>query len=145
VRHAKDLWALVLTVIAVSACGSSGEVARQFAVPPIDSYLVSTLQVRIDGSAEAVEGATVSREFFKAAGVRPIIGRFFNDQEYRTGTPAVVVLDHEIWRRRLHGDPRVIGTVLTVNERPVTVIGVAEPGFVGPAGARMWMPMMIER
>jgi hypothetical protein len=100
--------------------------------------------VTIDGSPEPVEGATVSRKFFKAAEVRPVIGRFFNDREYRTGTPAVVVLDHELWQRRLHGAPHVIGTVLTVNERPVTVIGVAEPGFAGPAGAQMWMPM-IER
>jgi hypothetical protein len=140
VHHTKDLWALVLVLIAVSACGSPERVARQFAVPPIDSYSVSTLQVRMDGRPEPLEGATVSREFFKAADVRPFIGRFFEDREYRTATPAVVVLDYQLWQRRLHGSPNVIGTVLTVNDQPVTVIGVAEPGFAGPAGAQVWMP-----
>jgi len=143
-RHTKDLWALVPVLVALSACGSSQHAARQFPAPPIDSYSVSTLQVRVDGSPEPLQGATVSREFFKAADVRPVIGRFFDDREYRTGAPAVVVLDHELWQRRLRGAPHVIGMVLPVNERPVTVIGVAEPGFAGPAGAQMWMPM-IER
>src|SRR5215467_12701050 len=143
-RHTKDPWALVLVLAALSACESPQHASRQFPSPPIDSYSVSTLQVSIDGSPEPLEGATVSREFFKAADVHPFIGRFFNDREYRTGTPAVVVLDHELWQRRLRGAPHVIGMVLPVNERPVTVIGVAEPGFAGPAGARMWMPM-IER
>ena len=70
--------------------------------------------------------------------------RFFENGDYRTATPAVVVVDHELWQRRLHGAPNAIGTVLTVNDQPVTVIGVAEPGFAGPAGARVWMPR-IER
>src|SRR5215468_2834860 len=131
--HTKDLWAPVLVLVALSACGSSGHGARQFPAPPIDSYSVSTLQVRIDGSPEPLQGATVSREFFKAAEVRPFIGRFFNDREYRIGTPAVVVLDYELWQRRLHSAPHVIGTALTVNDQPATVIGVAEPGFAGPA------------
>ena len=143
-RHTKDLWALVLVPVALSACGSSEHAARQFPAPPIDSYSVSTLQVRVDGSPEPLQGATVSREFFKAADVRPFIGRFFNDREYRIGTPAVVVLDYELWQRRLHGAPQVIGTVLTLNDRPVTVVGVAEPGFASPAGVQMWMPR-IER
>jgi hypothetical protein len=96
------------------------------------------------GACPHLEGATVSREFFKAADVRPFIGRFFDDREYRTSTPAVVVLDHELWHRRLHGTPQVIGMVLTVNDQPVTVIGVAESGFAGPSGTELWMPR-IER
>jgi hypothetical protein len=144
VRHMKDLWALVLVLIAVSACRSPEHVARRFPVPPIDSYSVLTLQVRMDGGPEPLEGATVSREFFKAAEVRPFIGRFFEDREYRTATPAVAVIDHDLWQRRLRGAPHVIGTVLTVNDQPVTVVGVAEPGFAGPAGAQVWMPR-IER
>ena len=143
-RHTKHLWALVLVPIALSACRSPEPVARQFVMPPIESYSVSTLQVRMDGRPEPLEGATVSREFFSAAEVRPFIGRFFEDREYRTATPAVVVLDHELWQGRFHGAPNVIGTVLTVNDQPMTVIGVAEPGFAGPAGARVWMPR-IER
>jgi len=140
VRHAKGLWALALVLIALSACGSSDEVAHQFAEPPIDSYSASVFQVKIDGNTEPLDGATVSLEFFKMAQVRPLVGRFFVDGDYRTKTRSVVVLNQELWQRRLHSAPQVIGTALTVNDQPVTVIGVAERGFAVPKGAQVWLP-----
>ena len=139
-RHAKGLWALALVLIALSACGSSDEVAHQFAEPPIDSYSASVFQVKIDGNTEPLDGATVSLEFFKMAQVRPLVGRFFVDGDYRTKTRSVVVLNQELWQRRLHSAPQVIGTALTVNDQPVTVIGVAERGFAVPKGAQVWLP-----
>jgi hypothetical protein len=134
------LLAPALALIALSACGSSDHVARQFAEPPIDSYSASVFQVRIDGQTEPLDGATVSGDFFKAAQVSPLIGRFFIDGDYRTKTRSVVVLSQELWLRRLHGAPQVIGTALTVNDQPLTVIGVAEPGFAVPKGAQVWLP-----
>jgi hypothetical protein len=139
-RHTQGLWALAFALIALSACGSSDEVAHQFAEPPIDSYSESVFQVRIDGNAEPLQGATVSRDFFKTAQVRPLVGRFFVDGDYRTKTYSVVVVNHELWRRRLHGAPQAIGTALTVNEQAVTVIGVAERGFAVPMRAQLWLP-----
>jgi hypothetical protein len=143
-RHATGRWALALAVIALSACGSSDEVTHQFAEPPIDSYSESVFQVRIDGNTEPLQGATVSRDFFKTAQVRPLIGRLFVDGDYRTTTHSVVVVNQELWQRRLHGAPQVIGTALSVNDQPVTVIGVAERGFAVPKGAQVWLPK-IER
>ena len=143
-RHAKALWTVALALMALSACGSSGEVARQFAEPPIDSYSVSVFQVRIDGNTEPLDGATVSRDFFKATQGRPFIGRFFVDGDYRPQTRSVVVLNRELWQQRFHGAPEVIGTALIVNDQPVTVIGVAEPGFAVPDGAEVWLPRIEE-
>jgi putative ABC transport system permease protein len=140
VRCAKDLWALALVLIALSACGSSEEVAHQFAEPPTGSHSASVFQVKIDGNTERLDGATVSPEFFKMAQVRPWVGRFFVDGDYRTKTRSVVVLSQELWQRRLHSAPQVIGAALTVNDQPVTVIGVAEPGFAVPKGAKVWLP-----
>jgi hypothetical protein len=140
VRHTKGLWALVVALIAVSACGPSDHAGRQFPVPPPDSYSISTVPVSLDGSPEQLEVATVSREFFKGAGVRPFLGRFFEEREHQKATPAVVVLAYELWQRRLRGSQQVIGTALNVNGQLMTVIGVAAPGFAGPAGAQAWMP-----
>ena len=139
-RCAKGLWAIALVLIALSACGSSEEVAHQFAEPPTGSYSASVFQVKIDGNTEPLDGATVSLEFFKMAQVRPLVGRFFVDGDYRTKTRSVVVLSQELWQRRLHSAPQVIGTALTVNDQPVTVIGVAEAGFAVPKGAKVWLP-----
>jgi hypothetical protein len=139
VWHAKGRWVLAFMVSALSACGSGADVPRRLTEPPHDSYSVSVFQVRIDGNTEALDGATVSPDFFNAAQARPLVGRFFVDGDYRAKTP-VVVLTHEFWQRRLQGAPQVIGTALTVNDRPVTVIGVAERGFAVPNGAQMWLP-----
>jgi hypothetical protein len=139
-RCAKGLWALVLVSIALSACGSSEGVANQLAVPPTDSYSASVFQVKIDGNPEPLNGATVSLEFFKMAQVRPLVGRFFVDGDYRTKTRSVVVLSQELWQRRFHSAPQVIGTALPVNDQQVTVIGVAERGFALPKGAQVWLP-----
>jgi hypothetical protein len=144
VRRAKGLWALALVSIALSACGSPEEIAHQFAQPPAGSYSASVFQVKIDGNTDSLDGATVSLEFFKTARVRPLIGRFFVDGDYRTKTRSVAVLGQELWQRRLHGAPQVIGTALTVNDQPVTVIGVAEPGFAVPDGAQVWLPKIEE-
>jgi putative ABC transport system permease protein len=50
------------------------------------------------------------------------------------------VLNQAFWQRRFHGAPRVIGTTITVNDQPVTVIGVAERGFAAPRNAQVWLP-----
>jgi hypothetical protein len=138
--RAKQAWALALGLIALSACGSSDHLARQFTEPPIGSSSVSAFQVRIDDNAERLDGAIVSRDFFPATKARPLIGRFFDDGEYRAKTRSAVVLNHEFWQRRLHGSPRVIGTILILDDQPATIIGVAEPGFADPTGAQLWLP-----
>jgi MacB-like periplasmic core domain len=139
-RHAKGLCALAFALIALSGCGTSDEVAHHFDEPPIDSYSMSVFQVRIDGNTEPLDGATVSHDFFKTAQVRPLVGRLFVDGDYRTKTQSVVVINHELWQRRWHGAPQVIGTAVTVNDQQVTVIGVAEPGFSVPKGGQLWLP-----
>ncbi len=40
-----------------------------------------------------------------------------------------VVISHELWQRRLGGDPQVIGRRLTVNNFDVQVVGVMRPDF----------------
>jgi putative ABC transport system permease protein len=39
------------------------------------------------------------------------------------------VISHELWQRRFHGDPRVIGRRLTVNNFDVQIVGVMRPDF----------------
>jgi len=140
VRYAEFLWVLACALIAFWGCESSAGSARQFAEPPIESYSTSKLQVRIGGNIESLNGATISPDFFKAAGVHPLVGRFFADGDYRTQTPSVAVLSHEFWQRYFNAAPQAIGATLTVNEQPLTVIGVAVRGFAFPRGAQVWLP-----
>jgi predicted permease len=41
------------------------------------------------------------------------------------------VLSYSFWERRFNKDPNLIGKTILVNETPLTVLGVAPPGFYG--------------
>jgi predicted permease len=113
----------------------------------------STDKVRFDpghsNSVEYVLREYVTGNYFDVLGVRPAIGRLFKDEDNRTpqGHP-LVVLSYDFWRSRLGLDPAILGRVLTVDDQPLTVIGVASPGFHGVAvenHADMWAPAMMSR
>ena len=112
-----------------------------------------TDRVRFDqghnNSVEYVLREYVTGNYFDVLGVRPAIGRLFKDEDNRTpqGHP-FVILSYDFWRNRLALDPAVLGRVLTVDEQPLTVIGVAAPGFHGvevESHADLWVPAMMFR
>ena len=43
----------------------------------------------------------------------------------------MIVLSDAFWQRRFNRAPSVVGQVAVVNATPMTIIGVAEPGFFG--------------
>jgi predicted permease len=81
------------------------------------------------GEPERVSGVPVSENFFDVLGVRPKLGRVFNAQESAWNGPKAVMLDYTLWERRFNSDPNVVGTSLTINDRPHTVIGVLPESF----------------
>ena len=84
--------------------------------------------------ADAVPTAAevVSGRYFSVLGVQPSAGRLITDDDDRTpGASPVVVLSYDFWRTTLGGDPEVVGRKVLVNRHPMTVIGVAAPGFTG--------------
>ena len=84
-----------------------------------------------DGS-ESVPGLMVTRDFFKVIGIQPQIGRLFlpSDIPPTNAQPTVVILGHELWQRRFHGDSNIIGQVIHFNSSgALTVVGVMPPNL----------------
>jgi predicted permease len=82
--------------------------------------------------AEELDGQVVSANYFSALGISPFVGRFFlADEDVVPGRDPVVVLSHSFWQRRFDADPRCVGTVLTLNGSPFTIVGVGPSGFEG--------------
>ena len=86
-------------------------------------------------ATETVSGDLVSGTFFQVLGLRPAAGRLFTAEDDRTpGGHPVLVLSHDLWQRRFGGDPQAVGRTLRLNGTPLTVVGVAPPGFHGVKG-----------
>jgi predicted permease len=86
----------------------------------------------------------VSAGFWSTLGVRPLVGRFFADEETHPVNGArVVVLGHAYWQRRFGGDRSVIGQTLDVKGLPYQIVGVAPRGFRGIelTDTDIWLPV----
>jgi putative ABC transport system permease protein len=93
------------------------------------------------GEPMAVEGRWVTGEFFPVLDVAPARGRTLRPEDDKPGAPNVIVLSHQFWRDRLSASPDVVGTSLTLDGRPWTVVGVMPPEFAYPRGAAYWIPV----
>ena len=84
-----------------------------------------------DGASQ-VWGYKTSGNYFDVLGIQPYLGRFFHaSDENGPNSAPYVVLTYAYWHAHLHGDHGVVGRSVRLNKRPVTVIGVAPPGFRG--------------
>jgi predicted permease len=84
------------------------------------------------GRTERQYGLFVSGNYFGALGLTPAIGRFLQpDEVSRPGAAAVVVISYDFWQSRFGGASNAIGQALRVNDRPLTIVGVAPDGFQG--------------
>ncbi len=84
------------------------------------------------GELERVAATGVTWNFFPMLGARPAWGRSFLPEEDRPGGPPVVILSHAFWQRRLRSNPKLIGTMITLNEKGFTVIGIMPESFHFP-------------
>jgi predicted permease len=82
-----------------------------------------------DGDPERVTRVAVSGNFFPFLGVQPILGRSFTADESRPNGPPVVLLSHAFWTRHFAADPNIVGRTFSVNERPLTVVGILPATF----------------
>ena len=83
----------------------------------------------INGQPMDISGLNVSADVFRALGVQPALGRAYTPEEDLGGASAVIVLSHEFWQRRLGGRQDVLGTTISTDGGPRTVIGVMAPAF----------------
>jgi putative ABC transport system permease protein len=91
-------------------------------------------------TAERVETAVVSANFFDVLGVKPLLGRTFVAADEAPGGPAVLILSYQYWQTHQSGDPHIVGKVFQMNNRPHSVIGVLPPIPQYPVESDVYMP-----
>ncbi|MGE5814384.1 MAG: ABC transporter permease, partial [Acidobacteriota bacterium] len=89
---------------------------------------------------ERVATGVVSASYFDVLGAKPIYGRTFRGDDDRPGAPAVLLLSYRYWQRSFGGDPKVVGRMFRMNDRPHQVIGVLPPLPQYPDENDVFMP-----
>ena len=81
------------------------------------------------GEPELVQSLYVTPGALNALGVQPILGRWFSKADGEPSAEATVMLTYGYWQRRLGGDKAVLGTTLTIDGKPRSIIGVMPQDF----------------
>jgi predicted permease len=91
----------------------------------------NSIQYKLTGYGEPlpVFGVQVAGNFFQTLGVEPILGRLFSHEECQKGGRPVALLSYPFWQRQFAGNPDILGQAITINQQPVTVIGVMPDTF----------------
>ena len=93
-------------------------------------YPFGRVAVGVRDDAETADGVYVSGDYYRTLRLAPALGRLIDRADDRPGQ-TVAVLNHAYWLRRFGGRTDVIGTTISLNRIPFTVIGVEPSGFSG--------------
>ena len=97
------------------------------------------------GEPARVTGLIASADIFRMAGIQPALGRDFDPDADQPGKGNVVILGYGFWQKRYGGERNVIGKIVSIENKPYTVIGVmpARAGFP-VAGTNYWIPWVLD-
>jgi predicted permease len=106
--------------------------ARVRAMPDLFAFAMTPFTLGDAGRTERVFGLFVSGNYFPALGIKPALGRLLRaDEVTQAGREPVVVISHDFWRIRFASAANAIGQRIRINDRQLTIVGVAPPRFQG--------------
>lgn len=92
-----------------------------------------------------VRSVYVTRSFFAALGVEPVLGRIFTDQEDAPGGEPTALLSSELWQRAFGGVESIVGESVEVDGAQTRIVGIMPPGFdIQDNGTEVWQPMQLD-
>jgi hypothetical protein len=85
----------------------------------------------------------MSGNYFKVMGLSGVMGRLLDDSDDGTAVSPVMVLTYEYWMKHFGGDPSVVGRKVTVDNKPVTIVGIAQAAPTFPQRMDALLNMVI--
>lgn len=96
------------------------------------------------GVGRRVVAQLVTAEYLPMLGVSPASGSFAMASDVGMGAEPRAVLSHALWTDHFGADPAVVGSTVVLDDRAVTVVGIAEAGFRGHFigfPVDLWLPI----
>jgi len=111
-------------------------------------WRLSVRRQGVESAARPLRSEYVTGTYFSTLGVRAFGGRVFTPDDDKPAAPPVAVLSHRVWQTAYASDPSVVGSTFIAEGHPLTVIGVAPPGFFGETlesdPPDIWVPLQQE-
>jgi predicted permease len=96
--------------------------ARSYKAMAAYSYNQAALATAAEASN--VAGVLIAGDFWSMTGARPALGRLFAPDEQ-----GAIVLSWDLFQRQFHGDPRVVGSSVSLDGHPATIAGILPKSF----------------
>ncbi|HUY95058.1 MAG TPA: ABC transporter permease [Terracidiphilus sp.] len=98
--------------------------------------------------ARQLHGEYVSGNLFSTLGLMPYLGRLMSEADDQRNSPPVAVLSYAGWQNDFGGDPTIVGSTISIEAHPFTVIGIGPPGYFGDrvtdSPPDFWIPLSSE-
>ncbi len=104
------------------------------------------MNVRVGNTMAKTERTEyVSGNYFSTFGVGAYAGRMFQSSDDVPGAAPVAVISYAAWQASHAGDRNVVGSTFFIQSHPVTIVGIAPPGFFGDrindSPPAFWIPL----
>jgi predicted permease len=118
--------------------------ARAHSLAQFGVYTGASMNLVGAGEPIRVNAVTVTSEVLPLLGVRPLVGRFF-DQDKNPADLNTAVIGYGLWQTQFGGDPSIVGKTVTLDGTPFTVIAVMPQQFRWPGeGVQLWTPLVLQ-
>jgi predicted permease len=100
--------------------------------------------MQIDDDLQSTSASFVTPNYFTELGTRAAYGRLFDPVlDNSSASQPVAILSYGLWQRRFNGDSSVIGRVIHINRKPVTIAGITPYTFASLGGQHpdLWIPI----
>ena len=104
----------------------------------------STVNVTYNGQARRYTGAYTTENFLRCLGTAPMVGRDFTAADNTPGAEKVALIGYALWQRDFGGKADIVNTVVRINGKTATIIGVMPKGFAFPTNEELWIPLFSE-
>lgn len=111
----------------------------------LDTFAFHNLDVLYankQGGSDIFSGCWVTGNIFDALGIAPALGRSLGPSDSVPGAPPVFAMTDELWAKQFHRDPKLLGSVLTLNGTPRTLVEIMPPRYVLD-GCDVWIPTFV--
>jgi predicted permease len=87
--------------------------------------------MRLGDGVERVRTIAVTGDFFDVLGVKTVAGRALQPGDATPDAPPVAMIGYSLWQRAFAGSPVAIGSPVTLNGEPRTIVGILPAEFTG--------------